>query len=75
MAGFVLRRAFDLLPATLALFGGAALLLLSILGKKAEEQTQLVARSFEEVEWITNSSSLGCSSSSTASNRPARSRS
>jgi Na+/H+ antiporter NhaD/arsenite permease-like protein len=53
MVGFVLARRLHLEPATIALSGAATLLLLSCVGKKANDQTQMVTRSFEEVEWIT----------------------
>ncbi len=53
IAGFVLAPQLHLEPATVALFGAAALLLLTCLGRTAAEQTKAVARSLEEVEWIT----------------------
>jgi Na+/H+ antiporter NhaD/arsenite permease-like protein len=53
MVGFVLARRLHLEPATIALSGAATLMLLSCVGKKANDQTQMVTRSFEEVEWIT----------------------
>lgn len=53
IAGFVLARRLGLEPATVALFGAAALLLLSCLGQRADEQTRAVAGAFEQVEWIT----------------------
>ncbi len=53
IVGFVTARALHLEPATIALLGAAALLLLSCLGRTADEQTKTVAKTFEEVEWIT----------------------
>ncbi|MCU0837872.1 MAG: ArsB/NhaD family transporter [Rhodospirillales bacterium] len=53
MLGFVSARQLHLEPATIALLGAAALLLLSCLGRSADEQTKTVAKTFEEVEWIT----------------------
>jgi Na+/H+ antiporter NhaD/arsenite permease-like protein len=53
LAGFVLARQLHLEPATIALFGAAALLLLSCIGRTADEQTKTVSKTFEEVEWIT----------------------
>ncbi|NJO67626.1 MAG: ArsB/NhaD family transporter [Rhodospirillales bacterium] len=53
ITGFVLARRLHLEPATVALLGAAALLLMSCLGRSADEQTKVVTRSFEEVEWIT----------------------
>ena len=51
--GFVLARRLNLEPATVALFGAATLLLLTCVGRSADEQTKTVSRTFEEVEWIT----------------------
>lgn len=53
LVAFVLARALRLEPATIALFGAAALMLLHCLGRSHDEQTKFVARSFEEAEWIT----------------------
>jgi Na+/H+ antiporter NhaD/arsenite permease-like protein len=53
IAGFVLARQLHLEPATVALFGAAALLLLSCIGRATDEQTKTVSKTFEEVEWIT----------------------
>lgn len=53
IAGFVLARQLHLEPATIALFGASALLLLSCIGRDAEAQTKIVSKTFEEVEWIT----------------------
>ncbi|MGA8292110.1 MAG: SLC13 family permease, partial [Rhodoplanes sp.] len=53
IAGFVLARQLHLEPATIALFGAAALLLLSCIGRATDEQTKTVSKTFEEVEWIT----------------------
>lgn len=51
--GFVLARQLHLEPATVALFGAAALLLLTCIGRSADEQSKMVTKTFEEVEWIT----------------------
>lgn len=51
--GFVLARQLHLEPATIALFGAATLLLLTCIGRSANEQTKTVTKTFEEVEWIT----------------------
>ncbi|MEZ5785733.1 MAG: ArsB/NhaD family transporter [Xanthobacteraceae bacterium] len=51
--GFVLSRQLRLEPATIALFGAATLLLLTCIGRSADEQTKTVTKTFEEVEWIT----------------------
>ncbi len=53
ITGFVLARRLELEPATIALFGAAALMLLSTLGRPAEEQTRAAAKNFGDVEWIT----------------------
>jgi Na+/H+ antiporter NhaD/arsenite permease-like protein len=53
IAGFVLARQLHLEPATVALFGAAALLLLSCIGRATDDQTKTVSKTFEEVEWIT----------------------
>ena len=53
IAGFVLARQLHVEPATIALFGASALLLLSCVGRDAEAQTKIVSKTFEEVEWIT----------------------
>ncbi|MGA7449858.1 MAG: sodium:proton antiporter, partial [Rhodoplanes sp.] len=53
IAGFVLARQLHLEPATVALFGAAALLLLSCIGRATDEQTKTVSKTLEEVEWIT----------------------
>ncbi|MCP5365639.1 MAG: ArsB/NhaD family transporter [Hyphomicrobiales bacterium] len=53
ITGFTLAHQLHVEPASVALFGAAALLLLSCVGKKAEAQTKLVSKCFEEVEWIT----------------------
>lgn len=53
LVAFMAARALRLEPATIALFGAAALMLLYCLGRSHDEQTKFVARSFEEAEWIT----------------------
>jgi Na+/H+ antiporter NhaD/arsenite permease-like protein len=53
IAGFVMARQLNLEPATIALFGAATLLLLTCVGRSADEQTKTVSKTFEEVEWIT----------------------
>jgi len=53
LVAFALARVLKLEPATIALFGAAALMLLHCLGRSHDEQTKFVARSFEEAEWIT----------------------
>ncbi|MBZ0106612.1 MAG: ArsB/NhaD family transporter [Sulfuricella denitrificans] len=53
IAGFVFSHAIHQEPGTIAMFGGALLLLLQALGKNAEEQTHETHKIFSEVEWIT----------------------
>jgi Na+/H+ antiporter NhaD/arsenite permease-like protein len=53
ITGFVLARRLNLEPATVALFGAATLLLLTCVGRSADDQTRTVSKTFEEVEWIT----------------------
>ncbi len=53
IAGFVFAHALGLEPATIALFGAALLLLIRALGRDAEQQSELVHKSFAEVEWVT----------------------
>jgi len=51
--GFMLQRQIKIEPATIAVFGAAALLLLDNLGKPAEEQSKNVHGALSEAEWIT----------------------
>jgi len=51
--GFVLAHAFHLQPASIAMFGAAALLLLDNFHHDAEHQAQNVHHAFAEVEWVT----------------------
>ena len=53
IAGFVSAHSLGLEPATVAMFGAALLLLLRALGQNAEHQSELVHKSFAEVEWVT----------------------
>jgi Na+/H+ antiporter NhaD/arsenite permease-like protein len=51
--GFMLQRQIRIEPATIAIFGAAALLLLDNFGKEAEQQSQKVHAALSEAEWIT----------------------
>lgn len=53
MIAFVLAHPLHLEPATIAMFGGAILLLLTNFGKTAENQTEDVHHTYGEVEWVT----------------------
>ncbi|MEN8176595.1 MAG: ArsB/NhaD family transporter [Pseudomonadota bacterium] len=53
VVAFVFAHPVGLEPATIAMFGAGLLLLLSNIGRDAEEQTEDVHRSFGEVEWVT----------------------
>ncbi|MBL8211731.1 MAG: ArsB/NhaD family transporter [Bryobacterales bacterium] len=53
ITGFVTARFIHLEPATIAIFGAAALLLLDNFGYDAEHQSKNVHHAFAEVEWIT----------------------
>jgi len=53
IAGFMLQRQIAIEPATIAIFGAAALLLLDNLGKPGEEQSKNVHAALSEAEWIT----------------------
>jgi Na+/H+ antiporter NhaD/arsenite permease-like protein len=53
VTGFVFAHPLHLEPATIAMFGAGVLLLLSNLGRDAEEQTDDVHHTFGEVEWVT----------------------
>jgi Na+/H+ antiporter NhaD/arsenite permease-like protein len=51
--GFVMAHSLGLEAGTIALFGGAILLLLVNIGRSTEEQHHHLIESFNEVEWIT----------------------
>lgn len=51
--GFVSSHAIHQEPGTIAMFGGALLLLLQAIGKSPEQQTHETHSIFSEVEWIT----------------------
>ncbi len=53
ITGFVLAHPLHLEPATVAMAGAALLLLLTSVGKSAEDQSENVHKSFAEVEWVT----------------------
>ena len=53
ITGFVFAHSLGLEPATVAMFGAALLLLLRALGLHAEHQSEMVHKSFAEVEWVT----------------------
>lgn len=53
MFGFIVGHDYDLQPATIAMFGAALLLILNCLPHDQETQTNMVARSLGEIEWIT----------------------
>jgi len=53
IVGFVFAHPLHLEPATIAMFGAGLLLLITNLGRDAEEQTEDVHQSFGEVEWVT----------------------
>ena len=53
VVGFVFAHPLHLEPATIAMFGAGVLLLLTNIGRDAEEQTEDVHHSFGEVEWVT----------------------
>ena len=53
MIGFIVGHDYGYQPATIAMFGAALLLILHCLPHDQEKQTELVARSLGEVEWIT----------------------
>jgi Na+/H+ antiporter NhaD/arsenite permease-like protein len=50
---FVLARLIHLEPATIAMVGAAALLMLDCYGHHPEKQSEKVVHAFNEVEWIT----------------------
>lgn len=51
--GFILAHPLQLEPATIAMFGAGALLLLNNLGRHADDQSEDVHKSFGDVEWVT----------------------
>ncbi len=53
IAGFMLQRQTQIDPATIAMFGAAALLLLDNLGRDPEKQSHNVHAALSEAEWIT----------------------
>lgn len=53
VVGFIFAHPLHLEPATIAMLGAGVLLLVSNLGRDAEEQTEDVHKSFGEVEWVT----------------------
>lgn len=53
IAGFVLSHSIGQEPGTIAMFGAALLLLLRVYDQQAEDQSQLIHRTFGEVEWVT----------------------
>ena len=53
MIGFIVGHDYGYQPATIAMFGAAVLLTLNCLPHDQEKQTELVARSLCDVEWIT----------------------
>ena len=53
MFGFIVGHDYGYQPATVAMFGAALLLTLNCLPHSQEKQTELVARSLCDVEWIT----------------------
>ena len=53
IAGFVMAHPLHLEPATIAMMGAALLLLITNIGRDAEEQSEDVHSSFAEVEWVT----------------------
>jgi Na+/H+ antiporter NhaD/arsenite permease-like protein len=53
IAGFMLQRQIHIEPATIAIFGAAALLLLDNFGRDPEKQSHHVHAALSEAEWIT----------------------
>ena len=53
IVGFMAQRVIGIEPATIAIFGAAALLLIDNVGRDAETQTHNVASALSEAEWIT----------------------
>jgi len=67
IVAFVLARPLHLEPATIAMAGAAVLMFLDNWQHHNEKQSENVHRTFGDVEWITISSSSGCSLWCTAS--------
>lgn len=53
LLGFLFAHPLQLEPATIAMFGAAALLLLDTYGRGAHHQSEAVQRTLGEVEWVT----------------------
>jgi Na+/H+ antiporter NhaD/arsenite permease-like protein len=53
IVAFMFAHPLHLEPATIAMFGAGALLLITNIGRDAEEQSEDVHHSFGEVEWVT----------------------
>jgi Na+/H+ antiporter NhaD/arsenite permease-like protein len=53
IVGFAMAHPLHLEPATIAMFGAGVLLLVTNIGRDAEDQSQDVHHSFGEVEWVT----------------------
>ncbi len=53
MIGFIVGHDYGYQPATIAMFGAAVLLTLNCLPHDQEKQTELVAKTLGDVEWIT----------------------
>ena len=53
IVGFAFAHSLGLEPATIAMFGAGVLLLITNIGRDAEEQSEDVHHSFGEVEWVT----------------------
>ena len=53
LGGFILGHPMGIEPATVAMFGGALLLLLDNLPRTPEEKSENVHHTFGEVEWVT----------------------
>jgi len=53
MVGFIVGHDYGLQPATVAMFGAALLLLLNSFPYSQEKQTEMVAKTLADVEWIT----------------------
>lgn len=49
--GFIIGEHYGIRPGTTAMFGAAILLLVTLLGEGAEEQSERVHAAFKEVEW------------------------
>lgn len=53
IGAFVFAHPLRLEPATIAMFGGAVLLLLTNVGRRAERQAKDVRHTYAEVQWVT----------------------